>query len=155
MAEPSIATLPASVASQLCLICDETLYREAERFCQQHCSAGAPERSQLYGLLQYAGRWNDLVKYCNHQRQRGWSGCKEHYTGFYTALGQWLRTLDSKQVREWDLIPAGLDKKDGSRLRQELCDRLAAAFIYHLVADIQYAVASGRGGRRDGGEDNA
>jgi hypothetical protein len=99
--------------------------------------------SQLHGLQQYArGDWGELKDFVRHQVSRKWEGRdgETHPTKrFYDTLGKQLNLLGQQaRLEQWELLPAGLPKKQFQDQVPAVAIRLAREFVQHLVAEILF-----------------
>lgn len=122
--------LNEDIVSRINFISDTVLYPEATGFFD-HCQP--PDNSQLNGLVVYAGTKESLDSYVRHQKNRDWTGKKEHYKVFYTRLDGFLKDLKKRIIDEFKLLPEDLNKNEEKQINSEISFLLAQEFVRHLV----------------------
>jgi ribosomal protein L20A (L18A) len=126
------------------LLSDNRLYKEAVEYVER--LREMPENSQLNGLMSYARDYDELSKFVKHQESKDTSSVNEK---FYRGISGALRGLKVR-IKECNLIPEDLSKKESRQLSKEIEGRLAFEYIRHLVAAalLKNAEQAAQGGRR-------
>lgn len=112
--------------AQLALLSDTELYDRAVRFIHDWIGQGKrlPQPAQLYGLLGYADRWDELKRFVQHQARKD----KAHYVEFYQQLDRVLKEVEK-------LASARLQSGADRRVDETRLSAVGQLYIQHLTSE--------------------
>lgn len=121
------------------LLSDTVLYPEAVTFIRQLMQEYEPlPTSQIIGLLNIVAsyRYDEILRFITHQRDRNWPESKKNIKEFYTQLEKLLTVMKNKRVKdEFHLLGEGLSNQESAQEVQTLMAELAREFVQHVVAE--------------------
>lgn len=126
--------------AELRLLADGELYREAANLASEQRDVIGDRQlgNQMNGLLEYSRSWEELTSFVAHQKDRNWTGRRQAYQGFYSALHQYLNDLRADVKDQHHFVPDGLTNREAKERTRFFAGWLARAFIQHLVAEMMW-----------------
>lgn len=125
------------------LLSDTTLYNEAVSFIRKlvrDSGCNPLPNSQVSGLFSIAesGKFAELRRFVEHQRDRNWPPTKRDIKTFYTALEEVFSLMQRKRLRDEFHLLMDTQGRNAEDIRLEvdaLMALLAREFIQHLLAE--------------------
>lgn len=139
---------------QVSYLSDTILYSEAVAFMDRlvtHGECNPLPTSQVMGLFNVAqtARYDEILYYIQHQRDRDWQPSKRDLKVFYTELEKYFTTMRNKRLAsEFHLLQEGVTQLEANRQRDELMAALAPEFLQHLLAENGLLALASQGPRR-------
>lgn len=123
------------------LLSDGEIYQRAIEFAkeQEEIIAYRQFGHQISGLEAYAGSFEDLDKFVNHQKGRNWEDKSQPFEDFYIALANYLNELREDVQQKYSFVfPEGLTKNEEKEQTDFFAGLLAQEFIQHLAAEMMW-----------------